>query len=218
VTDTNWIGGMWGLIHALTVMEVALLVFLYYMVVDAGGAVGRSHRMNDFAATIAAAKTLDIDNMNVEQYIWLVDGWLPFWVEGVSGSAAVEEKMLNKEEEAVGAQLGALSKNIGPDIAERIVRQARLSLFEGYREYLYLVLNGFAFYGYLVCIIVFYYHEESQQPQYIRTMLIWMPNADADWTGNAVGDFAWTVEPLVMMLSPMVLNAMLPRKKKEKLA
>lgn len=218
VTNTDWIGGIWGLIHALTVMEFALLVFLYYMVIDARGAFRRSYRMNEFAAKIAASKKLDIDSLSVEQYCWLVDGWLPFWVTEVSGSTSAEEKMLKKEEDAVLSKLGSFSKKIGQDTADRILLQSRISMFEGYRECLYLILNSLAFYGYLVCIIVFYYQEESLQPNYVREMLMRMPNADADWTGNAVGDFAWTVEPIIMLMSPMAINSMLPKTKKEKLA
>ena len=166
---------------------------------------------------LAASKNLDVDNLSVEQYFWLVDGWLPFWVEGASRSDAAEEKMMKKEEEAVSSKLKSFSKKADRDVADRILLQSKISLFEGYRECVLLILNMLAFYGYLVCIITFFHHEESLQPTYVRAMLMWMPNVDADWTGNAVGDFAWTVEPIVMLLSPMFTNSMLP-KKKEKLA
>lgn len=221
VTETNWIGGLWGLIHALTVMEVALVVFLYYMWKDAGRAVRTSKRMEMFADGIAKKGKLseaDAAKLSVEEYGWLVGEWSPFWAEGTSGLVVAEGRMLTKEEEAVASRLDALSKGIGPDVVEGIRRRARRTLLEGYREYVYLVLNSFAFYGYLACIITVYYDNEDLQPEYIRAMLMWMKNGDADWLGNAVGDFAWTVEPVVMLGSPMLLHSMTTEKKKKEKA
>lgn len=219
ITNTDWIGGVMGLIHALTAMEINLLVFLYYMVKDAGSATRKSVRMQNFSEEIAASKKgMDVESITIEQYSWLVDGWSPFWTEGSSDSIAAEEKMLTKEEEAVASKLIAFSKKIDQDVADRIRLQSRISLFEGYREYIYLILNFFAFYGYFVCIVVFYYQEESAQPDYIRAMLLWNPNGEADWLGNAVGDFMWTLEPVIILGSPMIVNSMSPKKKKEKVA
>ena len=216
VTSVDWIGGITALIHALTVMEINLLVFLYYMVKDARNYVRKSYAMYSFAETISVAKKLPLDSaLTVEQYSWLVDGWSPFWSEGSSSSSA-EEKMLTKEEEAVASKLVAFSKSIDQDTANRIRAMSRIALFEGYREYVYLIINCFAFYGYLACILVFYYEDESTQPGYIRTMLLQMPNSDADWLGNAVGDFMWTVEPLIILGSPMIVNSMSYKKGKEK--
>lgn len=220
ITNTNWIGGVIGLIHALTVAEINLIVFLYYMVKDAGATVRKSYQMSNYASTIEASKnklSLDSD-ITVEQYSWLVDGWSPFWAEGTSPGNA-EEKMMTKEEEAVTSKLVAFTHNVDQDTLDRIREQSRITLFEGFREYVYLVLNCFAFYGYLVCIIVFYYEDQASQPEYIRAMLGYLPNADADWLGNAVGDFAWTVEPVLILTSPMLINAMSgKKKKKEKVA
>ncbi|EED95264.1 predicted protein [Thalassiosira pseudonana CCMP1335] len=216
VTSTDWIGGIQGLIHALTVAEVCLLVMLYYMVKDGAASIRRSFQMKQFASDITPS---EVGNVTVEQYSWLVDGWSPFWAEGSSGSAmdvAAEEKMLEKEEEAVASRLGALSKNVGPDIAPRIRHESRIALFEGYREYVYLVLNFFAFYGYFASILVFYFDDESKQPEYIRALLLQLPNADADWLGNAVGDFMWTVEPILILGSPLIVKSMSSKKKESK--
>ncbi len=225
VTSTDWIGGLVGLIHALEVMEIGLLVFLYYMVKDAGAAGKKANRMKIFAATLTftCPKNMSVDiieTLTVEQYNWLVDGWESFWAEGSSASVETEGKILTKEEEAVASNLRSFSKKMNQEIPDRIRAQARIALFEGFREYVYLVLNFFAFYGYLTCIIVFYYEDESAQPDYIRTMLFKMSNGDADWLGNAVGDFMWTVEPIVILGSPMIINSMIPKKKttKEKVA
>merc|ERR1712029_575933 len=129
---------------------------------------------------VAASKKVQAENITVECYCWLVDGWSPFWADVSSGSTVTEGKMLKKEEESVVSRLAEFSKGIDKDKVERIQAQARMSLLEGYREYIYLALNFFAFYGYLVCIVVFYYNDERDQPDYVRSMLLWMPNGDVD--------------------------------------
>ncbi|EJK74761.1 hypothetical protein THAOC_03544, partial [Thalassiosira oceanica] len=212
VTSTDWIGGLRGLIHALTIMELALVVFLVYMVKDAGDLVRAASKKKQFANEIVSSKNKmeNVESITVEQYSWLVDGWSPFWKGGPSASVtpATGEKMITKEEEAVASKLATLSTNVSEEITDRLHQSAKMSLLEGYREYLYLLINFFAFYGYLACILVYYFNDESQQPDYIRAILFWLPNADADWTGNAVGDFAWTVEPLIVLGSPILLKSM----------
>lgn len=234
VTSTNWIGGIAGLIHSLTVMELGLVVFLYYMVMDARKDIRKSNEMYDFATNTLAAwkkkKNLvpeDVQKITTEQYSWIAGGWTPFWAEGGRSASnstvdAVDDKtLLTKEIEAVATTLSALSKNFDQDnmISASIIAQSRIASFEGYRGYIYLILNFLAFYGYLVCIAVYYYQDESAQPEYIRAMLFWKTNADADWLGNAVGDFMWTVEPIIILGSPMIVNSMSSKAtaKKEKL-
>ena len=211
VTSTDWIGGIHGLIHALTIMEVCLVFLLYYMVKDASSWVRKSFQMRAFAKSLVPSA---IEDITVEQYQWMVDGWSPFWTDGSNGIGA-DEKMLEKEEEAVAAQIASFMKKIDTSITERISSESRIALFEGYREYIYLILNFFAFYGYMVCILVFYFQDEASQPPYIRAMLFHLPNGDADWLGNAVGDFAWTVEPIVILTSPLVANSLKPKKKEK---
>lgn len=219
VTSTTWIGGTAGLIHSLTVMELGLVVFMYYMYKDAGSSVRRSRRMAEFSARIARSRRLldeDARGITVEEYGWLAGGWSPFWARGIPDPA--ESKLLTKEEEAVASNLMSFSTRIDDDVINGILARSRISLFEGFREYVYLLLNFFAFYGYLACILVYYHPDEGSRPEYVRTMLFGMKNADADWLGNAVGDFMWTVEPIIILTSPMITDSLLSKKKKEKLS
>merc|ERR1712232_1300120 len=84
VTSTDWIGGLRGLIHALTIMELALVVFLIYMVKDAGDLVRAASKKKQFANEIVSSKDKmeSVESITVEQYSWLVDGWSPFWKGG----------------------------------------------------------------------------------------------------------------------------------------
>jgi hypothetical protein len=223
VTSTNWIGGTAGLIHSLTVMELGLVVFLYYMARDARGHVSRSRRMVKFATKISKSRRLSIEDargITVEEYGWLVPGgWSPFWARGASNPVVSESKLLTKEEEDVASNLSSFVIRIDDDVVDGILARSRISSFEGYREYVYLALNFFAFYGYFACILVYYHPDESSRPEYVRGMLFGMKGADADWLGNAVGDFMWTVEPIIILSSPMIFDSLSPKKaKKEKLS
>lgn len=225
ITSTDWIGGVAALIHALTVAEFALLVLLYYMVKDARDAMRKSNDMKKFADKLSTSKGFsEVDGLTVEEFGWLTSDDLTtsplFWTNGdVSSSVAADAKVLTKAEEAVVSKLEQLAKSVDPQVAETLLVKSKVSRFEGLREYVYLVLNFFAFYGYATCIIVYYFQKEEEQPSFMRSMLLHLPNADADWLGNATGDFMWTVEPLIILGSPLVLQSITnDTEKKEKVA
>jgi len=79
-----------------------------------------------------------------------------------------------------------------------------------------MVLNFIAFYGYLLGILVFYFQDEPQQPTVVKRALLGMDNSSADWHGNFAGDLMWTIEPLIILASPSLLNRFKPEKKKVK--
>jgi len=88
------------------------------------------------------------------------------------------------------------------------MEQSVLTLgLEGYREYLYFVLNFIAFYGYLMAIICFYYPDDTAQPKWVSHMKFGSKNNDADWTGNFSGDLMWTIEPSIILISPYYIAA-----------
>jgi len=226
ITSTDWIGGVAGLIHALTVAEIALVVLLYYMVKDARDAMRQSKDMREFAVRLSESKGFsDVDGLTVEKFGWLSaddnDYTSPFfWTNGdASSDAATDSKMLTKAEDAVATKLTKLAKTVDPQLAESILVKSEVSRFVGLREYGYIVLNLLAFYGYAACILVYYFQNEETQPSFIRAALLHLPNADADWLGNAVGDFMWTVEPIIILGSPLVVQSITKNaKKKEKIA
>lgn len=225
ITSTDWIGGVAALIRALTVAEFALFVLLYYMVKDARDAMRKSNDMKKFAAKLSTSKGFtEVDGLTVEEFGWLTSDDLTttplFWTNGdVSSSVAADAKVLTKTEEVVVSKLEKLAKSVDPQVAESLLVKSDVSRFEGLREYVYLVLNFFAFYGYAACILVYYYQKEEEQPSFMRSILLHLPNADADWLGNAVGDFMWTVEPLVILGSPMIAESITKNaEKKEKVA
>lgn len=74
------------------------------------------------------------------------------------------------------------------------------------------VLNFIAFYGYLLGIIAYYY-PDGVENYYTGLIKLGMTSSDADWYGNFVGDFMWTIEPLIIIASPSILAKFSPKPK-----
>lgn len=242
VTETDWIGGLQGLIHALTLMEIGLAPLLYYMIKDGASKIGKSARMEafaeglvscegDFACTVGGKDLLG----HAESYGWTQKGgWSPFWAESAPLSPdniVAEEKMLTKEVEKIELTVAALLadekqkkddkkvktvQKAAVDAAEGLVQASKKEAFEGYMEYLYFVFNFIAFYGYLLGIVVYYYEDEALKGTYTGSLKLGMSNSDSDWYGNFAGDFMWTIEPIFILVNPMILSWSKPKAKKIK--
>lgn len=239
ITMVNWFGGLQGLIHALTVMEIGLLPLLVYMIIDANEMFKKAKRMTDFSALLKKSKGKlssvgGKDLLNAETYSWIVSGgWSPFWSEGIASyakkqSTTEEEKEVNEELRKVKTTVERLLatsdsdekeakilRRALDDTADRLESEAHVVRMEGYREYLYFVLNFVAFYGYLLGILVFYFDDEETH-HHLKSVKFGFSNADADWHGNFAGDLMWTIEPLVILGSPTLMGWLKPKEEKVK--
>jgi hypothetical protein len=236
VTETDWIGGVPALIHALTVMEVCLVPLLYFMLEDGFGQLAKSKRMKELVLVLRRGGGVPEEALNAEAYSWIVadgypNGWNPFWVHEFDAlldalpDEISETKKLNEEITMLNTTLEAITrKGKGTNkeqesalslalekTAARLEEEVPVLRIEGYREFCYFVLNFIAFYGYLLGVVVFYYDKEDFQPTYVRELKLGMTNADADWHGNFAGDLMWTIEPIVILASPMLMGWMKPK-------
>lgn len=222
VTETEWIGGVAGLIHALTVAEIALMPLLYYMYKDGMDRLAKASRLESLAETLRAnalKSGTDLELHSMEQ----MAKWVPFWESGVSPYAPVpsnESKLMSQETDFLNDTIRKLTEKPKNDDkkakakkqdylmeqADLLTRTARVTRMEGYREFVYLFINFIAFYGYLMAIFGFHFPDETKQPAWLRQAMGNYSNADADWYGNFAGDFMWTVEPVIILTSPMLLN------------
>ena len=218
-TQSGIIGGLPALIHALTVMEVALVPLLYYMIIDAQEQFAQAQKMDKAAKALQEGVGIN-NNMELCVYEGLT-GWIPFWDQGVSAfdmtpvpDSAVEEKQVAQEVQALQERLREFSsssdksKNTLPDQAATLIATSRVKKWEGYREYLYFILNFIAFYGYAVGVVVYYYADVNEQPPAIVAFLGYMENDLADWWGNFAGDFMWTIEPIFILYTPILFQRM----------
>lgn len=230
VTETNWIGGLQALIYALIVMEIALAPLLYFMIVDGFEMLAKSRRCKELMDSIDGGK-LSASGISIAQYESMT-GWVPFWDAGVSIFAKAsddeakrvkdeikqikdtlatwfpEDKKKGEKEEKLSSEAFEKAK----DKLESAVPQLRM---EGYREFLYFVFNFIAFYGYLMGPIAYYYEDEDLQPYHIKSLKFFYTNDDADWTGNFAGDLMWTIEPMVILGSPLLIQLAKPAKAKK---
>lgn len=239
ITETDWVGGLPALIHALTVMEICLLPLLFYMYKDGRETLAKANRMEKLAQKMLKEKRLTTHDVNLSSLEELT-GWLPFWDTGIWPFQTVDDstrevKGITDEVSHVEDELERLvgitndddddgsaktktnktddnkRKEHVEEKAKELLAQVRATRMEGYREFFYLVVNAIAFYGYLVGIIVYYWDDEVSQPVWIKRLLLNMTNSDADWHGNFAGDLMWTIEPAVILTSPLFINVMRPK-------
>jgi len=62
-------------------------------------------------------------------------------------------------------------------------------------------------------IVAFYYPENVNgvQPIWIQQMKFNYTNDVADWTGNFAGDLMWTIEPMIVLVSPYYIGSSSPK-------
>mmetsp|Transcript_14634 Transcript_14634/g.40667 ORF Transcript_14634/g.40667 Transcript_14634/m.40667 type:complete len:402 (-) Transcript_14634:331-1536(-) len=231
VTEAGWIGGLTALIDALTVMELCLMPLLYYMVVDGLAQFRRKKETEECIGVVSTGGSgFNTDYVNVTRYELMEPGWVPFYEGGVSvlatAKAKEEETAMAEETKRVEQTLDlwfAPTKDNADDAKEKDAKIRREALdnalstmkgslvglsAKGQREFLYLVLNSIAFYGYLMAIVCFYYPDDEFQPGWIRSMKFGYENNFADWSGNFAGDLMWTIEPMVILGSPYYLASL----------
>lgn len=232
ITETDWIGGLPALINALTVMNICLIPLLYYMIKDGNEQFTKARKMTILSKKLAEgrASEYDVGLPSMES----LSGWLPFWDAGVMDwwnyDAQEEEEKMKLEVQEVQKILHDIlgttqAKKEDGDEEKRLQTQnlrateleglAQVTRSEGYREYMYFMLNAIACYGYSLCIIVYYWPEEIEQPYWLRWSLLHMQNDLADWRGNFAGDMMWTIEPLVILGSPLYLKSLKAYKVKQ---
>lgn len=75
------------------------------------------------------------------------------------------------------------------------------SLANSSLEFMYLILNFMAGYGYMMGILAYYFpiSNGATLPLWLQVLFLGLSPARADWWGNLVGDVAWTIEPIIML-------------------
>jgi len=238
ITQTNWVGGLQALIHALIVMEIGLAPLLCYMLKDGAAHLARSASIlkfrDDFAQALNAKKKSAEQLLGYESYCWIREGgWSPFWEKPATSPHAgkktrmEESAALDREIKQVRAFVEGLThgdrrtasvKAIvakAKDACEKDGRLDELSVetrWHGYLEYIYFVLNFIAFYGYMLGILTYYFDDAYLEGTYTGSLRLGYSNASADWGGNFAGDAMWTVEPVFILSTPMLLGWVKPRK------
>jgi hypothetical protein len=207
-------------------MDIALFPMLFFMIVDGFEKLSMSTRCIRLLDIIDSGK-LKPEEIGVQRYEAMKD-WSPFWNSGVSlfESADQDEgKKLQAEVKNVKGTLDAwfpkgktngekeekLSKEALSNVIDKVEGDVPKLRLEGYREFLYFVLNFIAFYGYLMAPLAFFYEDEEKQPFHIQAMKFYYNNEVADWTGNFAGDLMWTIEPLVILGSPFIIQMAKPK-------
>jgi hypothetical protein len=107
-------------------------------------------------------------------------------------------------------------------------RQAYIGSLQAPLELFYFMLNFIAGYGYLLGVLAFYIPEVTHEVplgvsdlvtkiivgdySLCKVLMFGMSHGDADWWGNLAGDFAWTVEPITIILSKPLITYLVDSK------
>lgn len=222
ITQTNWIGGLPALIHALTVMEIFLVPLLYFMYVDGKSYIKASNEVKEMKKHLKNSKGYIADaQINAVTYKWLVPSWSPFWLANdINLSDQIQiEKAFAKELKEVEENVIELENKDGSKVGMAATLSMDSSAWklkkEGEREFIYFILNLIAFYGYFLGILTYYYPDatDGSNSYYVDILKLGLSSADADWHGNFAGDFMWTIEPLIIIFSPFYFVQFSPKLK-----
>ena len=193
VTETEWVGGIWGLIHALTVMEISLVVLLYYMLVDGREKLRSATAMVELADSLKFKNKMTTPPMNLTTYEYM-SKWNPFWLERDGGEDEIKEEtdavqrtlQIYRGGKSDGEKQDKIRQTTLEEIADRLRQDAHTTKMEGYREFLIFAMNFVAFYGYLMGILCFYFYDEANEPVWLKYSKFYHTHAMADWFGNFV--------------------------------
>jgi F0F1-type ATP synthase assembly protein I len=192
----------------------------------------KAKRMQALAARMQSVSDIMVaKDIGLDTFEYLTE-WKPFWEKGASMrevfDAEHELKLMQAETSKVQSLLfDIVGKEKDEKEKESKIRQrekvqdlldaVKVTKVEGYREFFYLMLNSIAFFGYLMGIVTYYYDDELKQPWFVQNaLLLGMNNTVADWRGNLAGDLMWTVEPMVILSSPIYLESLKKKSKKVK--
>jgi len=72
----------------------------------------------------------------------------------------------------------------------------------------YMLLNAIAFFGYATLPFTHYYPEGGPPPSFMKNgWPVWWPgHQPLGWWGCLMGDIAWSIEPLVMLATPALVE------------
>jgi len=212
VTETMWLGGLKGLIYALSVNETCLLILLMYMFKDGRDQLQKVKRMQSLLGPLKDPAWKDAPSISLAS-LEALTGWLPFWDSGIHPLEDVDETKETKQLEAELGKVSGLLRDLTKstkrqEIAEDLQVSITVTRLEGYREFLYLLINAIAFYGYFLGILVYFFPGDSAvpTPPWVRHLMFQWDHAVADWRGNFAGDACWTLEPLIILASPVYLS------------
>ena len=126
-------------------------------------------------------------------------------LDSVTGTT-VTKKKTDQDNDKTTEEAMKIRKQLQAEIALPIRPLILKWQLYGIREMIYFILNFIAWYGYGMCIVVYYFPVVLQQPDYVRILLFYFHNDDADWYGNFAGDVMWTIEPIIILLSPYLIQ------------
>jgi len=129
-----------------------------------------------------------------------------------TGNKEIVSKKGKKKLKAVSANSSAeVAIKVEPIIVDKkrltrlLRKRARIATQKFCLDLILFLLNVIAGVGYLMGIVAFYFPTGSSE-WWVQFLLLYLTPAEADWYGNFAGDFAWTVEPFLIICSSWMVK------------
>ena len=225
ITSTDWIGGLPAVMLALAIMEVVLIPLLYYMARDGNKQLSDSSEMKLLAKDGSwKSRITENEFIDLTLFGYLLPDYNFFWSNhdkhwSIQTDIKFVQQQFTKEMKQIQNSINNLKDSDEKQMKtlnEKLKHDSSNARLLGWREYIYFLLNFLAFYGYLLNVIVYLWNDEDNEPYVITNIKMGMTNQDADWRGNFLGDFMWTIEPVVALSSPFMFGMLLPKDLKVK--
>jgi len=110
------------------------------------------------------------------------------------------------------APVEKIVKKSTAELAAELTEQAAMHSRQAALDAVLLLLNAAAFSGYAVFPITFFGPDETGLKAIFP---LWPGNGTARYWGNFLGDFAWTIEPILVLIVPQLIKRPSTGKPKE---
>lgn len=104
--------------------------------------------------------------------------------------------------------LGISKETLTKTMEQKSIKLGYTSMY----DIVYFIINIIAGYGYMMGIMVYYFptgYLSNSYESLCSMVLLNLTRSDADWYGNFAGDFAWMVEPIVVLTNAYILNKLM---------
>lgn len=205
-------------INALIAMEIGLAYILVYMwdsFLEKTRVAGRQYYLatkvgaidditkSTLLLTYLQEAGYDINNIH-KSVLVLDDNFHPQWRDELL-EPEVSRQTLVATFKSVSSLLDSLIdvKKKGDDNTKQtLLRKAENVYCLALLDLIYFVLNFIAGHGYLMGILAFYLPTNNSY--LLKIIFLGLSHNEADWWGNFAGDLAWTIEPVLVLLTAAI--------------
>lgn len=181
-----------------------------------------NRKLMDFACEVGFLNNL------MDAYIFVNPTYFPAYRLSYSAIDGIEKDLQEIGKEFVDEKLEDFNNPkkvvtvvrsvVNPTFCANLLIESRSLYVEAFFDFLILSLNVLAGWGYWMCILAFYYPDAYTTANAVpvtadpmmhfisRIVMLQLSPSRASFYGNFLGDFAWMLEPLLVISKPTLLR------------